>query len=365
MKKLIALLLSFTMMSAVMAGCGNEVPETTGTSVTVSPDIFTEPPKLPNHAPAETIGSRPETGGVSHGFGSDLPHNERGRYLVYEGGELHIQYKLNATGDCRNFDIGLFLFLDGQPQPYKTAETDTYSYMHTFRSTSDSIVELIFTPVTGEAGETLELYGMFLLNPGYYPGDPTGPFQTMGSSSVSTQLIYEATPDPLELPDIPQRAVTQTVQYEDLSASEIAGWSSEDLELGWKYTLKVNGSDSGVYSYNIENDSLLRLRLEIWGNPYTQYGIVFFIDHTPVTVDPNQMAFVSTPNGKKAVVEAEIDMSDFEGETVVFAAVVTRNFFEYIDALPYTEFSKTYYLTSCSTFEDMIAQHEEGKNKEP
>lgn len=284
---------------------------------------------------------------------------------MYEGGELHIPYKLNATGDCAGFDIGLFLFLDGQPQPYKTAETDTYSYMHTFHGTSDSIVELIFTPVTGEVGETLELYGMFLLNPSFFPGEASGPFQTMGSSTASTQLIFEATPTPLELPDIPNCAVTQTVQYEDLSSSDIAGWSSEDLELGWKYALKVNGSDSGVYRYHIDKDSLLKLRLEIWGNPYTQYGIVFFVDHVPVTVDPDQLAFVSTPNGKKVVVEAEIDMSDFDGEAVVFAAVVTRNYFAYLDALPYTEFSKTYYLTSCSTFEDMIAQHNEEDNQEP
>lgn len=357
MKKLSALLLVIMIMSAAMMGCENESPETTLPSATTIPDIFTEPPKPTTPALTHPMDSRPGSGGVSHGFGSDLPHNERGRYLVYEGGELHATYKLNATGDCARFDIGLFLFLDGQPQPYKTSEMDTYSYMHIFRGTADSSIELIFTPVTGEAGETLELYGMFLLNPEFYPGDPTGPFQTMGSATSSTQLIFEATPDPLELPDLPQCAVTQTVRNEDLTASEIAGWSAEDLEMGWKYTLKVNGSDSGVYSYNIEKDSLLNLRLEIWGNPYTEYGIVFFVDHAPVAVEPDQLAFISTPSGKKAVVEAEIDLSSFDGEAVVFAAVVTRNYYSHLDALPYTEFSKTCYLSSAATFEEMIAQH--------
>lgn len=359
MKQCIALLLVIVLMSAAMMGCETENSEITATTI---PDIFALPPKPTAPARKPPVDSRPGTGGVSHGFGSDLPHNERGRYLVYEGGELRVPYQLKATGDCARFDIGLFLFLDGKPQPYKTAESDFYSYMHTFQGTVNSTVELIFTPVTGEAGDTLELYGLFLLNPGYYPGDAAGPFQTMGSSTASTQLILEVTPDALELPDLPQRAVTHNVRYEDLTASEIAGWSAEDLETGWNYILKINGSDSGVYCYHISNDTPLNLHFEIWGNPYTEYGIVFFVDHTPVAVEPDQVAFVSTPNGKKAVVEAEIDMSGFDGEAVVFAAVVTRNHYSHPDAIPYTEFSKTCYLTSAASFEEMIAQHNTEKH---
>ena len=65
-------------------------------------------------------------------------------------------------------------------------------------------------------------------------------------------------------------------------------------------------------------------------------------------------------NGQKLVVDTAIDMSDFDGEAIIYAIAAPKNYSEFLNNTELNFWiaeSKTFYLSSASNSEEMIENH--------
>lgn len=328
-------------------------------------DIFTNPTVSTSHEetePAETtdptlqlqIPAAPHDtmGGINIGPKGDPLMDEIGPYRLYEGGELHMPFAIHTTGSIGDQGIGILLFLDGRPQPYKTSENDEYQYLHTFypRSGEEYLADISFIPVTGRSEDTLELYAATILDPDFHIAEGiTGFVYTHGSVVSSTRLRFDATPPSCDDQISNHRLIGQTSSYMDTKFSEISGWSDMDLMEKIEAHLYVNGvnDERDCIVYGVTNEEPVHIRYEVWGSPYVHYGLIVFRDNEPVFAADEPGISVNVESGKKTVIEAQLDMTGFDGESVVYVMLVPRNYrTSEIQTKVFLNSSRTFFLVS-------------------
>lgn len=258
----------------------------------------------------------------SHGFSGDSLVDEDNRpYIIYNGGEMKIPYKITATG-MKGKEIGVLMFIDGQIQPYSTASNGTLQYMQIFTAQGYGVSEeLIFTPVTGANGDKLMIYFMCIVDPNAYLESESRDCEWMTSHCM--YLLYEANPPEAEYPETTDRIIglsTVTLADADLTS----GWTEQDLAARTEFQFYVNGKYYDSIT-SVDADEPLRLRFTSWGTDQNSYGVVFFINHQPLSIDPEDIVFVSNELGEKVVIEVEVDISDLSGNVLVYAMLATRN----------------------------------------
>lgn len=360
----LAVMLLFLIVLSACSASPQDIEHTYAPSATVE-NIFTTPTApisqmqtdsiettVPVQPPINHESPHNNRGSINFGPKGDPLLDEVGPYRLYEGGELNLPYIINATGSIGDQGVGILLFLDGRPQPYKTAENDTYQYLHTFypKSGEECIADVIFTPVAGQAGDTLELYATTILNPDYSLSEGDGGFvYTFGSAVSFTRLKIEDTPffTAEELPK--QQKLSLTTTYVDTQFSEISGWSEMELMERVEAHLYVNGVDEqrDRIVYGVTPGKPVNIRYEVWGSPYVHYGIVVFLDNEPVFTAEEEIISVNVQNGKKTVIEAELDMIGFDGESVVYVILVPRNYrTSEIQTQAFLSSSRTFFLVS-------------------
>lgn len=366
-KRLLSLTLCLLLALSGLTACGKSgepeaestleniftTPTTEAASQSTEPDSQATDPSSPESP-------NPFFGGISHGFSDETLINEKGRYNIYEGGEMHIDYFMAVSGNVAKDGVGLLVILDGQPQPYKTAEEDNYSYLHTFYPTPGKRldIEMIMTPVTGQEGDTLELTVFHLLGPDYYsnPNEMApGMRQTSGSTFSSTQLVFQATPPKAELPDTPERVAAQSVEYPDLTSADLAGWTAEELQTDSSYEFATNYTWNSGYIFGVSPEKNLTIRSEVFGSTAVEWSYILYVNHQPVSVLPENQVMFRTQNGKKTVIETTLDMSDFDGEGIIYAMFYVRNWRDW-PSLNFTAspvFSSTHYLTDAENLQAM------------
>lgn len=366
-KRMMMFILTFVLVIDLTA-CGEQgaqFPAETVTDLFVQPSetsdavVTVDPTSEDTGGTQDSESSEPQPSGtnsvslgnLNHGFGGEPKRDENGRpYREYRGGEMVLPYEINATGRAAQDGIGILLFLDGRPQPYKCSEDDTYSYIHTFYPTDGEtyITELIFTPVTGQEGDMLEIYGININCPSIYASDGSvSPLFSLNSVGAGTQLKFVETPAEVDYGLNFDRVISQTVTHLDVSSAEIQGWSTIDLEENYESHLYVNNhSDTDRLNISgITATEPISLRFEIWGSPYIEYGLVFFVDNQPISTDPEDVILFGMASGKKIVVETQIDFSDFERESYIYAVLVPRNYrSSIVPTACFIDRSKTFYL---------------------
>lgn len=264
--------------------------------------------------------------------GFSMRVNNDGDTVIYTGGELCVSYFMNLSGDHVSRDgTGILLFLDGRPQPYRTDNDNTYRYMHMFypEDSVDTHVNLYFTPVVGRNGDSLEAWACTMVFP--YVGarwfGVAGGKTTTAFSSLC-RIQYEATPLAQELPQVQERLLSWRVDHTELRSNDISqGWSGEDLLNKADFVLYTNevSSKESFYLFGYKEDEPLELRFELWGTPLVEWGLVVFVDHQPVSVQACNTILLQGKNGMKTVVNMEVDMSDFNTESQIYAVLVPRN----------------------------------------
>lgn len=370
MKRWMAMALAAVLLSGCVAA-----PDTTGVHLEMKPtveDLFTAPAvtTAPTVAAAPTASEATEAtqpgvaipyGGMGFGPNGDKQLDEFGSYFVYEGGEMCMPFMLQADGqamiDSVEYGIGIQLMVDGQPQPYRVGEDGELGYFHiiypdfntdAYLLTQTVNIDLYFTPVSGKAGETVEFYACTILRPKWQLSDPyTGFKYTFGGVQSGSRLKMNATPPKAEKPQIPERIHSLDISYVDATYAEIGGWSDRDLIEKYEYDFKMNGQplpgNRSSYIYEVTADEPVELRFEVWGTPYVKYGLMFYVDNQPIS--SREVIHFDMKSGQKTVVTVMMDLSDFDGETVIYAALIPLNA-RSTDILTYAflDMSKTYYL---------------------
>ena len=163
----------FLLAALLLTGCTATRPPTS-TSETI-PDVFQEATKASEETQVSTsveANNTDDLGSLGIGPADEPLKDEYGTYRIYNGGEMCTPIKIESTGALRKAGTGILLFIDGQPQPYRLEGESTYAYYHCFYPESeDEVYNLFFTPITGQSGDTLEVYILSLQKPDYLPSD--------------------------------------------------------------------------------------------------------------------------------------------------------------------------------------------------
>ncbi len=332
LSKIISLLLAlFLLCSCTPVVIPSDQPtETTGEDIFTptqqpteasGPDVPTESSALPS----ETEPISDMTGSVRWGITS-YDVDPLGAYVIYPGEEMTLQMDLEHSGRSGKFGTGLLLFVDGQPQPYKTDEEDYYSYMHTFyHRNSSKEFTVSFIPVTGKEGDTLELCGTLVDSAYYDPAKGVGSCMP-GKAPVSIRMVYTATP-PADTDLCQPNVMLSDVQIykTDTKATDVVGWSAEDLfkRIGTRFL--VDGQTFPATRYEMSKEQPVSLEFNLWGTTTVKYGLVLFIDHQPVVAEDGKPFMLDVESGQTSVFRATLDMTGFEGERTVYAILVPRN----------------------------------------
>lgn len=287
--------------------------------------------------------------------------------LEYTGGETSVEISY-CTGDYNanpfwNFgnkdpyegDIGVFLFLDGQLQPYRTAEETEYGYMHTFTPLAFNQVsteQLFFIPVTGEPGQALELQVMCIIWPDYFLDQGVQCYQHTSYMSGDTILVsFRAFPGSLYLQQVTDRVLSIT-REETLLSTEY----TEDVYEAKTYLLYTSNGGA-VYGVH-EITEPVTLRYEIRGNPEGQYGLVVFVDNQPVSVNQEDLIYIQTKDGMRTIIDIQLDLCDYDGSCVVYTILVPRNCLSGGYRTWEQETIPAYYLSSAEELTDLMGWEE-------
>ena len=338
MKKCTILILALCLLFCI-GGCAAPPTETAPSTVT---DLFNNTATTPS----EKIDAA-DAAMVSLGFGlmGDFVTDETNRRLyLYHGGEMSLGYWMEAEG-YSNMGLGIFLFVDGLPQPFKTESDGTERYMHILYPPEGEKItgQFLFTPASGEQGDTLEIYTMRINYPTHSIDDPPGAYQTFGSGSIGSRILLEQAPPDTTQSAFQERVLSNSITHTDLTESEIRGWSEEDLRSKLEHHFYVNGRKDFAELFSIADTEPLDCRFEMWGCPKGEFTLTIFLNHEPVYVQD-----ISTNYGQKTTAEIQLDITDYGPEGVLFAVMVPKN--QFSQKLDYgLEASGTFYLTSAAT----------------
>ena len=244
---------------------------------------------------------------------------------------MSMGYEIGSSGKIRESGIGILLFLDGQPQPYRLEGESTYTYLHTFYPEKPSmVVDFYFTPITGQEGDDLEMYALAILNPEYRPS--VGPQQMMvftsGSVGAGWRLKFEATPPEADFPEKQHRLYDAEITSENASYGDVFEWSEEDLRerLGSRSYVNEAPHNGQNRVYNITAGTPVDLRYELWGTPYIKSSVIFYVDNEPVFTSDGLPFDMTVSSGEKKILTAKLDMTGFTGESVLYIVRVPRNY---------------------------------------
>lgn len=312
----------------LMAGC-SQPPEgnVSSTGDQSVENIFTEPETT---AETSALPSRPEGNSGNHfSIANEIQKDELGSYLTYEGSEMHLYLRMQIT-ELDDKNIGLLLFVDGRPQPYHSAGNDSLRYMQIFPSGNGAefVLDLMFTPITGQAGDILEIGFVIVADPGYFIGDAwTGiTMADWNGMGLTVRMKYFADPPVAEGPETKDRIISLAQGYIDLTAIEAEMFSSGEYQKEVEYEICVNNRKSFGNIFCVTDGDKLEVEFELKGSSIADFGLVMYLDHEPVSSSEDDIVFIRTDNGKMTIVRAEIDLSGFDGEGVFYAVIVPRNY---------------------------------------
>ncbi len=262
----------------------------------------------------ERVEERKHTGSFSHSF---APGDK-----VYTGGQLRLDYQISAVGGIGDQETGLLLLLEGQPQPYRLSPEGELRYMHTF--TGSCQPELWIVPVTGRAGDTLELSAFQVREPDYRNTGYPVPFaQTGASIPVQDTLILQADPARQE------ETQARRLREQNLTTREV--------------TRKDSSTRLDLSVYPVVNGGQLKVRAAVGGLPGVDWTLAIYVNHVPVSEE--SLTF-QIPEGSLVDIETVLDMQNFTGEGVLYAVLSCPGWRDANFAAEGTTISKTFYLTA-------------------
>ena len=331
--KIIACLVLFFCF-AFIVGCAAVDPTAPTSPSDIIPDVFQETTKASEETQVSTsveANNTDDLGGLGIGAADEPLKDEYGTYRIYNGGEMCTPIEIESTGALRQAGTGILLFIDGQPQPYRLENEDSYSYFHCFYpKRTREIYNLYFTPITGSAGDTLEVYILSLQKPEYLPsdGNPGMMIYTSGSIGAGWRLKFESTPPEADFPEKQVRLSDAEIAATDASFGDTVGWSEEDLRerLGSRSYVNEAPHNGQNRVYNITAGTPVDLRYELWGTPYIKSSVIFYVDNVPVFAQDEQPFDMAVASGEKKILTAKLDMTGFTGESVVYMVRVPRNY---------------------------------------
>lgn len=333
------LIISLVAVFVLASGCSNQDPEDD------------ESEAISNHHQNPFEADEPDQDeeqmieAVGHGFvNSEMDESGTKRLPInYDGGELEIDYSINAVG--KNKDFGLLIFIDGIPQPYKIDTTEApYEYMHIFNPEKDDVdmlFTLVFTPVTGKKGDTLDITISSTYNPSFTPDmketSSYGGYQS--TLEVSNRVVFNQNPEAFEPSNIPQDVyvsnVQQTTEPITNDLLEKHGVDLETLDTQMLTEFEIDGENVELIgNLQIDDKGTLKVRYKIFGQPGVRYQTTFYIDHKAIKSKDVGTFETVMAKGDVAIIDVEIDVEKLADLNTFYIVSVPTNGNEFYDNPP-------------------------------
>lgn len=290
------------------------------------PSIFTQE-SIPSESLTAETKDGSDLGGLSYGLVSRTADG-RAPEQHYTGGEMSMDFFIQAHGLVGRKGLGLLLFLDGRPQPYRLDGETEDSYLHTFYLDDETVEPVLyFTPVTGQSGDVLEMASLLILNPEYLPskGNPGMMTHTTGSLGYSFLLYVDSDPGEAKIPEKLTLLSEPEITYEPCSYADVAQWSDDDFLTKVGHASEVNGMENGLNIFDNFHKEQLDLKYSLWGTTLVHYTVVYFLNNEPLYLPDGSCLDLEVQEGMKTVIRLTIDTSTLTGEDVVYAVLVPRN----------------------------------------
>ena len=294
---------------------------------------------------------------------ADLPDNYH--FLGYHGGEMTVHLDLMPEG-FETVGLGILLFVDGYPQPYR-AEGDTEpSYMHIFfppdRTDDFDIHDLSFVPVTGKAGDTVEIWAQSIYYPQLFPKPGTDlTWSPTVGVRTGAKLHFYVDPPQAELPPIQDRMVSQTVTVEELRTEDLRSLTMDQLRDHNDFQMTVEDWENKDLRYclSAREDMTIHLRSVAYGAASMEYRLVVFMDNVPISIADEDLPALHYGDGEKIIVDTVVDLAGFDGSSLVYSVLVPRDSIDatfqqaaYVRAWA----STAYYFSSSDTREELFGK---------
>ena len=345
MKKYLAVVLIIVLLFSI-SGCDQPAVDTDAQTQGTVSDIFTQSftetdQTEPTTETKETIHNMtfiPVSSINTHGI-SEYEMDDIGHCVTYKGGEMHLPYSFTYTGSyLTQYGVALYLCIDGQLQPFKTNLDDTLRYVHIVipeetKQTATVELDIVFVPIVGQKGDVLDLSVVNKQYALWQWGDTES--ETSGyTSSITTRIKYKATPKASETTSAPDRMVSWECSYKDATNAEYQSWRKNANNLLGD-CMRINGDgyicgkagQEYRYVFAVTSNGMMEATFELLNTSGVDYGIILFIDDVPVSTQPEDMIYVKSDAGQKALVTVKVDMTDFDGQSKVHAFIVPRNYF--------------------------------------
>lgn len=266
-------------------------------------------------------GSTETVGSISHYVADFMKNESDERIIIYQGGELELNYWLQSTGIGRK--CGFFIYINGIPQPYKIKNfAMDYQYIHPLELEEGEEFEFtfLFNPVTGKKGELLSIAVVSMINPSFSPDmiNTTSYGYTHGILASFYSLKFEQ--DAEEGMDI---ASIQRNALENIHISSVVMTKEDEKNFQNELLAEEPLSDKQIYSrlyidkervwltssYDIAQKQKVKMRFEMTGFPGSKFRNILYFNHQPIC-DPNQIYFdFELQKGYKNIIEMDIDLN--------------------------------------------------------
>ena len=318
------ILLFLLIVVVLLTACA--FPEDHDSASPKDPSIFTQE-SIPSEPLTTETKDDSDLGGLSYGLVSRTADG-RAPEQHYTGGEMSMDFFIQAHGLVGRKGLGLLLFLDGRPQPYRLDGETEYSYLHTFYLDDETVEPVLyFTPVTGQSGDVLEMASLLILNPEYLPskGNPGMMTHTTGSLGYSFLLYVDSDPGEAKIPEKLTLLSEPEITYEPCAPQDVLGWENDDFQIKYGHESEVNGLSNGRNVFENFHKEALDLKYSLWGTTLVHYTVVYFLNNEPVYLPDGSCLDLEVQDGMKTVARLTMDTSTLTGEDVVYAVLVPRN----------------------------------------
>lgn len=244
-----------------------------------------------------------------------VSESEEKQVYEYNGGELHIPFKVEGLDEKVSSDFGLLVFVDGIPQSYKISKKNgdvtEEQYMHKFylKYEEKQEFDIVFTPVAGEKGERVGVVFATILKPDFMPQNEKGAnygFYHSLSANMPQEIYFKSEPPNKKELLKNSSYITEEIPREVMD--KLANFETKDdyNTLDSNFVTELLSQNDGAEVVKANNGKL-KLEFHIYGGQEATYRTVFFIDHKPVRVAGADYLETKTTKGKMCSVELELD----------------------------------------------------------
>lgn len=218
----------------------------------------------------------------AYGIGLEKPEGD----MVYDGQPVNAECFIDNVGP--SMSVGLLIFIDGIPQPYKVGDHDeTYMYIHEAPSMEKTTFPISFTPVCGKKGETKNIRFLSILNPQIRPDKleyDYGHTNAMTTFFPRRLEIKEDVPDVLpEYSQLPSQRDMTSEEIEQVIYTNSKGQQINKLNIFNLFVRDANKSEQTAY-IDVEEQKFT-VEVQGFGGPSTKYILLPYLNHVLVNTD--------------------------------------------------------------------------------